>query len=60
MAPTHDRGTLHPLPGELRHDKSGDVSGTNSRECVSVKARASVTPGLANEVDAVNQYAAVM
>jgi hypothetical protein len=43
----------------LGHNEQGDIGGPNTRERV-VSDLAIVTAGLANDVEAVNQYAAVM
>ena len=47
------------MPASCAATKAGTSCGRMPVK-VSVKARASVTAGLANEVEAVNQYAAVM
>ena len=46
--------------GELSEQKSGHVGRADAGERVGQRARAASPPGFANEVDAVNQYAAVM
>lgn len=45
---------------KLSEDEAGCIRRTNSGKKVLVAARASVTAGFANDVEAVNQYAAVI
>ena len=59
MGPAIEKEPWRQRPERLRDNEPGRIDGRIPAN-VSLAARAIVTAGLANDVDAVNQYAAVM